>query len=81
MLAEGVAKDLSPGKLNNDSMLNEHLLTKMKNNPDIFSIVVAYSPAVHAEKLYASHFKRNGADIVSAPLTYDYTKDNEKTGW
>ena len=78
-LADGVAKDLSSGKLKNDSMLKERLLAEMKNNPNIFSIVVAYSPAANAGKLYAPHFKRNGSEIVYAPLTYNYTKDSEQT--
>ena len=81
LLAEGVTKDLSFGKLKNDSMIQERLMAEMKNNPDVFSIVVAYSPGTHAGKLYAPHFKRHGLDIVSAPLTYDYTMDNEKTAW
>ena len=80
-LADGVAKDLSSGKLKNDSMLRERLLAEMKNNPDISSIVVAYSPAINAGKLYAPHFKRNGSEIVYDLLTYDYTKDSEQTGW
>ena len=77
-LADGVAKDLSSGKLKNDSMLRERLLAEMKNNPDISSIVVAYSPAINAGKLYAPHFKRNGSEIVYDLLTYDYTKDSDK---
>jgi len=81
LLVEEVAKDLSSGKLKNDSMLNEYLLTKMKDNSDIFSIVVAYSPAVNAGKIYAPHLKRNGSEIIYDQLTYDYTKDNEKTAW
>jgi hypothetical protein len=50
-LADGVAKDLSSGKLKNDSMLRERLLAEMKNNPYISSIVVAYSPVTNAGKL------------------------------
>jgi len=80
-LADGVAKDLSSGKLKNDSILRERLLTEMKNNPNIFSIVVAYSPAANAGKLYAPHFKRNGSEVVYAPLTYNYTKDSKQTEW
>lgn len=80
-IADGVAKDLSSGKLKNDSLLQERLLAEMKNNPDIFSITVAYSPAAHAGKLYAPHFKRNGLEVVYAPLTYDYTKDSAQTTW
>lgn len=56
-------KDLSSGKLGNDSRLKERLLAEMKNNSNIFSIVVAYSPALNAGKLYAPHFKRNGSEI------------------
>ena len=67
-LADGVATDLSSGKLKNDSMLRERLLAGMKNNPNISSIVVAYSPAINAGKLYAPHFKRNGSEIVYSPL-------------
>ena len=52
-LADGVAKDLSSGKLKNDSMVKERLLAEMKNNPSIFSIVIAYSPAANAGELYA----------------------------
>jgi len=81
LLVEEAAKDLSSGKLKNDSMLNEYLLNKIKDNPDISSIVVAYSPAVNAGKIYAPHFKRNGSEIINDPLTYDYTKNNEKTSW
>jgi len=80
-LADGVAKDLSSGKLENDSMLRERLLVEMKNNSNIFSIVVAYPPSANAGKLYAPHFKRNGSEIVYDPLTYDYTKDSKQTIW
>src|SRR5208283_199640 len=80
-MADRVAKDLSSGKLKNDSILRERLLTEMKNSPNIFSIVVAYSPAANAGKLYAPHFKRNGSEVVYDPLTYDYTKDSKQTIW
>jgi len=80
-LADGVAKELSSGKLENDSMLQERLLAEMKNHSNIISIVVAYSPAANAGKLYASHVKRNGSEVISDPLTYDYTKDDEQTAW
>ncbi len=80
-IADGVAKDLSSGKLKNDSLLQERLLAEMKNNPDIFSITVAYSPAANAGKLYAPHFKKDGLEVVYAPLTYDYTKDSAQTTW
>ncbi len=80
-LADGVATDLSSGKLKNDSMVKERLLAEMKNNPSIFSIVVAYSPATNAGELCAPHFKRNGSEVVYAPLTYNYTKDSEQTEW
>jgi len=80
-LADGVAKDLSSGKLKNNSILRERLLAEMKNNSHIFSIVVAYSPAANAGKLYAPHFKRNGSEVVYDPLTYDYTRDSEQTAW
>jgi len=53
----------------------------MKGNPNIFSIVVAYSPAVNAGKIYAPHFKRNGSEIIYDLLTYDYTNGTEKTAW
>jgi hypothetical protein len=53
----------------------------MKNNSHIFSIVVAYSPAANAGKLYAPHFKRNGSEVVYDPLTYDYTRHSEQTAW
>ena len=56
--ADGISKDLSSGKLKNDSILRERLLAEMKNNSHIFGIVVAYSPATNAGKLYAPHFKR-----------------------
>ena len=46
-LADGIATDLSSGKLKNDSMVKDRLLAEMKNNPSIFSIVVAYSPAAN----------------------------------
>jgi hypothetical protein len=77
-LADGVAKDLSSGKLKNYSMVKGRLLAEMTNNPDISSIVVAYSPATNAGKLYAPHLKRNGSEIVYDLLTYDYTKDSDK---
>ena len=80
-LADGVATDLSSGKLKNDSMVKDRLLAEMKNNPSIFSIVVAYSPAANAGELYAPHFKRNGSEVVYAPLTYNYTKDSAQTEW
>lgn len=80
-LTEGVAKDLSSGKLKDDSMLRERLLAEMKNNPNISSIVVAYSPDARAGKLYAPHFMRNGSEVVYAPVTYDYTKNSEHTTW
>ena len=79
--ADGVAKDLSSGKLKNDSILRERLLAGMKNNSHIFSIAVAYSPAANTGKLYAPHFKRNGSEVVYDPLTNDYTKDSEQTAW
>ena len=79
--ADGVSKDLSSGKLKNDSILRERLLAEMKNNSHIFSIAVAYSPDANAGKLYAPHFKRNGSEVVYAPLTNDYTKDSEQTSW
>ena len=72
-IADGVAKDLSSGKVKNNSILRKRLLAEMKNNSNIFSIVVAYSPAVNDGKLYTPHFKRNGSEVVYAPLTYDYT--------
>ncbi len=80
-LADVVATDISSGKLKNDSMLKGHLLAEMKNNPDISSIVVAHSPTTNAGKLYAPLFKRNGSEIVYAPLTYDYTENGEQTAW
>jgi hypothetical protein len=80
-LADGVAQDLSSGKLKNDSILRERLVAEMKNNPYISSIVVAYSPTTNAGKLYAPHFKRNGSEIVYDLLPYDYTKDSEQTAW
>jgi hypothetical protein len=80
-LADGVAKDLSFGKLKNDSMVKERLLAEMKDNPSIFSIVIAYSPAANSGELYAPHFKRNGLEVVYAPLTYNYTEDSEQTEW
>jgi hypothetical protein len=52
-LAEGIAKDLSSGKLKKDSILQERLLAETKNHTHITSIVVAYSPATNASKLYA----------------------------
>jgi hypothetical protein len=80
-LAEGIAKDLSSGKLKDDTMLRERLLAEMTNTSKDFSIAVAYSPAAHAGKLYAPHFMRNGSEVVYAPITYDYTKDGEQTAW
>ena len=80
-LTEGIAKDLSSGKLKDESMLRERLLVEMKNHPNISSIVVAYSPDAHAGKLYAPHFMRNGSEVVYAPVTYDYTKNSEHTAW
>lgn len=80
-LTEEIEKDLSSGKLKNDSMLRERLLAEMKKNPNIYSIVVAYSPDTHDGKFYAPHFMRNGSEIVYAPVTYDYTKNNEQTAW
>lgn len=80
-LVEGIAKDLSSGKLKDDSMLRERLLAEMKNNSDMYSIAVAYSPSAHAGKLYAPHFIRNGSEVTYAPITYDYTKDSEQTAW
>ena len=80
-LAEGLAKDLSSGKLNDDSMLRERILTEMKNNSNIYSITVAYSPAARAGNLYAPHFMRNGSEVMYAPITYRYTKDSEQTAW
>ncbi len=62
-------------------MLKERLLVEIKNNPNIFSIVVAYFPAANAGELYAPHFKRNGSEVVYAQLTYNYTKDREQTEW
>ncbi|HEY3361577.1 MAG TPA: cache domain-containing protein [Methanosarcina sp.] len=80
-LTEEIAKDLSSGKLKDDSMLRERLLAEMKKHPNIYSIVVAYSPSAHAGKFYAPHFMRNGSEIVYAPVTYDYTKGSEQTAW
>jgi len=80
-LADGVAQDLSSGKLKNDSTVKERLLVEMKDHPSIFSIVIAYSQATNAGELYAPHFKRNGSEIVYAPLKYNYTKDSEQTEW
>jgi Cache domain len=80
-LAEGIAKDLSSGKLKDDPMLRERLQTEMKNNPNIYSITVAYSPAVRAGNLYAPHFMRNGSEVIYSPITYRYTKDGEQTAW
>jgi hypothetical protein len=59
-------------------MLRERIQAEMKDNSNILSIVVAYSPAANAGKLYAPHFKRNGSEIVYAPFTYDYTKDSNQ---
>jgi hypothetical protein len=81
ILADGVAKDLSSGKLKNYSMVKERLLAEMKDNPSIFSIVIAYSPTANSGELYAPHFKRNGLEVVYAPLTYNYTKESEQTEW
>jgi Cache domain len=79
--ADGVAQDLSSGKLKNDSILQERILAEMKLHPNIFSIVVAYSPSTNAGKLKASRFFRNGSEIVNSALTYDYTKDSKQTAW
>ncbi len=62
-------------------MLRERLLGEMKNNPNIYSIVVAYSPDARAGKLYAPHFMRNGSEVIYAPVKYDYTKNSESTVW
>jgi hypothetical protein len=70
-LTDEVAKDLSSGKLKNDSILQERLLAETKNHPYITSIVAAYSPVKNAGKLYAPHFMRNGSEVVYTPLTYD----------
>jgi hypothetical protein len=80
-LAEGIAKDLSSGKLKGESALRERLLAEMKNNPNIYSIVVAYSPDANAGRLYAPHFRRNGSEVIYSPVTYDYTKKSEHTAW
>ena len=40
-LAEGVAKDLSSGKLKDDSMLRERLLAEMKNNSKISKFITS----------------------------------------
>ena len=62
-------------------MVKDRLLAEMKNNPSIFSIVVDIFPAANAGELYAPHFKRNGSEVVYAPLTYNYTKDSAQTEW
>jgi hypothetical protein len=80
-LAKGIAKDLSSGKLKDESVLRERLLAEMKNNPNIYSIVVAYSPDVNAGRLYAPHFMRKSSEIIYAPVTYDYTKKSKHTAW
>jgi|ERR1035437_857359 hypothetical protein len=53
----------------------------MKNNSHIFSIVVAYSPAVNAGKLYVPHFEKRSLEVVYDPLTYNYTRESEQTAW
>lgn len=80
-IGDEIARDLSSSKLKNESILRERILAKMKTYPNIFSIVVAYSPDTNAGKLYAPRFVRNNSEIVYSPLTYDYTKDNEQTAW
>jgi len=81
LLAEEISKDLSSGKLNNDSMLRERLLAEMENNSDIFSIGIAYSPAVNAGELHSLYFKRDGSYVNYSAIRYNYTNDSEKAAW
>lgn len=81
-LAEGIADNLSSGKLDNSTSptLEEYLRNEMKSNPDIFSICVAYSPDVHKGNRIVIHCKRNGSDLeVYSTLPYDYVNSSEKT--
>jgi hypothetical protein len=80
LLAEGIAKDIRSGELNNDSMVTKRILDEMDGNPEIFSVVVAYSPGVHNGNCTLIHCKRNGSDLkVSSTLPYDYANRSEKT--
>lgn len=80
-LAEEISRDLSSGKLRDDSILRERLLAEMENNSDIFGIGVAYSPAVNTGELHSLYFKRNGSYVNYSAIQYNYTNDSEKTAW
>lgn len=80
-LAEEISKDLSSGKLKDDFTLRERLLAEMENNSDIFSIGIAYSPAVNAGKLHSLYFKRNGSYVNYSAIQYNYTDNIEKAAW
>lgn len=78
LLTEGIAKELRSGELKNDSIIRQHILDKMKGNPNIYSIVIAYSPEYYG-KLHSLHFKKNGSNILDSPILYDYTNNSEET--
>ncbi len=78
LLADGIAKELHSGELKNDSIIRQHILDKMEGNPNIFSIVIAYSPDYYG-KLHSLHFKKNGSNILDSPILYDYTNNSEET--
>jgi len=80
LLVEGIAKDIRSEELNNDPMITKRILDKMDGNPNIFSIVIAYSPEVHNGNCTLIHCKRNGSNLeTSSTLPYDYANSSEKT--
>jgi uncharacterized protein YbaA (DUF1428 family) len=82
-VVEGIAKDLSAGKLN-DSSIAERLRIEMAKRPSIFSLVVAYSDG-SPEKPHSKYFKWNSSNssiLDESSIPYDYIMiDNESTAW
>lgn len=75
---KGIAKDLSYGKLKNDSAIEKCLRNEIESDSNVLSIAVAYSPAYY-KKYYSLHFKRNGTAVEPAPIVYNYTDENEES--
>lgn len=76
--ANKIANDLNSGKMKSNSAIEKRLQEDIKNNPDVLSIAVAYSPAYHGNN-FSLHYIRNGTNVEPAPIKYDYTDESEES--
>jgi len=77
-IAVSLAKELGSPKLNKGD-IEKLLQEKLKGNPNLVGIGVAFEPMAFDEKtkLFAPYYQVEDGKIVSTPITYDYTKPSK----